>query len=96
MRARRTFRQLHPQDGPRSLGHGPLPYTRSQRHSQPVPQLFSHCAYYSLPTFDQFSVQLEGSPAFAPDHRAHDGGHVAVGGEMSNFFSSPGGKQLIS
>jgi tyrosinase len=49
----------------------------------------------SLPTFPEFALQLEGSPAFAPDHRAHDGGHVAVGGEMSNFFSSPGGKRLI-
>lgn len=46
----------------------------------------------TLPTFDEFHLQLEGSPAFAPNHRAHDGGHVAVGGEMSNFYSSPGGK----
>lgn len=49
----------------------------------------------NLPTFEEFSVQLEGSPNFAPEHRAHDGGHVAVGGEMSNFFSSPGGKKLL-
>ena len=46
----------------------------------------------TLPTYDQFHLELEGSPAFAPDHRAHDGGHVAVGGEMSNFYSSPGGR----
>jgi tyrosinase len=49
----------------------------------------------SQPTWEQFTVRLEGSPEIAPLHRAHDGGHVAVGGEMSNFFSSPGGKQLI-
>lgn len=44
----------------------------------------------SQPTWEQFTVRLEGSPEIAPLHRAHDGGHVAVGGEMSNFFSSPG------
>ena len=49
----------------------------------------------SQSTFERFTLELEGSPDIAPDHRAHDGGHVAVGGEMSNFFSSPGGKQII-
>ena len=46
----------------------------------------------TFPTYESFSIQLEGALEFVPDHRAHDGGHVAVGGEMSNFFSSPGGK----
>ena len=45
----------------------------------------------SLPTFEQFRVALEGTLdplVLGP----HIGGHVAVGGEMSNFFSSPAGK----
>ena len=45
----------------------------------------------SLPTFEQFRVALEGTVVplvLGP----HIGGHVAVGGEMSNFFSSPAGK----
>ncbi|KAH9478721.1 Tyrosinase P [Psilocybe cubensis] len=42
-----------------------------------------------LPTFELFHVQLEGEP-LTPDHGIHDGGHIAIGGEMSNFYSSPG------
>ena len=50
----------------------------------------------SYSTFEDFRIQLEGSLEIAPDHRAHDGGHVAVGGEMSNFYSSNGGKWFLS
>ncbi|KAF9478987.1 Di-copper centre-containing protein [Pholiota conissans] len=42
----------------------------------------------SQPTFALFRVQLEGRP-ITPTPRIHDGGHFAVGGEMSNFYSSP-------
>ncbi|KAF8954699.1 hypothetical protein BDZ97DRAFT_1927844 [Flammula alnicola] len=42
-----------------------------------------------LPTFELFRIELEGEP-ITSDHRMHDGGHIAVGGEMSNFYSSPG------
>ena len=47
----------------------------------------------SFPTFEQFRVKLEGTPVpffLGP----HGGGHGAVGGEMTNFFSSPGGKHF--
>lgn len=37
---------------------------------------------------------MEGEP-ITSDHRMHDGGHFAVGGEMSNFYSSPGGTRSI-
>ncbi|KAJ3515549.1 hypothetical protein NLJ89_g1692 [Agrocybe chaxingu] len=39
-----------------------------------------------LPTFEQFRLELEGGQAA---HKMHDGGHYMVGGEMSNFYSSP-------
>ncbi len=38
--------------------------------------------------FETFRVMLEGD---FTSFRPHNGGHVAVGGEMSNFYSSPGG-----
>jgi len=44
-----------------------------------------------LPTFDLFHIELEGRPV-TPTPKMHDSGHVGVGGEMSNFYSSPGGK----
>ena len=43
-----------------------------------------------LPTYEKFRIELEGRP-ITPTHRLHDGGHYGVGGEMSNFYSSPGG-----
>jgi tyrosinase len=44
-----------------------------------------------LSSYFEFHVDLEGEP-ITTSHRMHDGGHVAVGGEMSNFYSSPGGR----
>jgi len=41
------------------------------------------------PTFESFRIELEGSP-ITPSFRIHDGGHLAVGAEMSNRYSSPG------
>ena len=46
----------------------------------------------NLPTFEQFHVELEGKPVTA-DHKIHTGGHDAVGGEMTNFYSSPAGSR---
>ena len=45
-------------------------------------------------SYFDFHVDLEGAP-ITTSHRIHDGGHVAVGGEMSNFYSSPGGQRLF-
>ncbi len=45
-------------------------------------------------TFEVFRVQLEGRP-LTLEARMHDGGHVAVGGDMSNLFSAPGGAREI-
>jgi len=45
----------------------------------------------NLPTFEEFRIEVEGEP-ITDGHRMHDGGHMAVSGEMSNFFSSPGGR----
>ncbi|PPQ90273.1 hypothetical protein CVT25_013098 [Psilocybe cyanescens] len=39
------------------------------------------------PTFAIFRYQLEGMPE-TTNHRIHDGGHLSVGGEMSNQYSS--------
>ncbi|KAH9477002.1 N-acetyl-6-hydroxytryptophan oxidase ivoB [Psilocybe cubensis] len=39
------------------------------------------------PTFEVFRYELEGMPE-TTDHRVHDGGHLSVGGEMSNQYSS--------
>lgn len=43
-----------------------------------------------LPTYEAFSHELEGNKTMG--HRPHDAGHIAVSGEMSNFFSSPVGE----
>ncbi len=45
----------------------------------------------SFPTFDQFRVELEGFLTPTLYFGPHIGGHNSVGGEMTNFFSSPGG-----
>ncbi|KAF8954698.1 tyrosinase [Flammula alnicola] len=42
-----------------------------------------------LPTFELFRVELEGQPV-TNGFRVHDGGHWGIGGEMGNFYSSPG------
>jgi len=45
----------------------------------------------SFPTFEQFRVALEGTlDPFI--FGAHGGGHAAIGAEMTNYYSSPGGK----
>jgi len=44
----------------------------------------------SFPTFEQFRVVLAGSRD-PPVYGIHLAGHLAVGGEMTNFFSSPAG-----
>ena len=48
-----------------------------------------------LPTFELFRIELEGKP-ITPTHKMHDGGHIAVGGEMSNFYSSLAGRLWFS
>ena len=45
----------------------------------------------SFPTFEQFRVVLAGTRD-PPVYGIHLAGHVAIGGEMGNFFSSPAGK----
>lgn len=42
------------------------------------------------PTFETFRIQLEGQP-ITPTMKLHDGGHFAVGAEMLDTYSSPGG-----
>lgn len=44
----------------------------------------------AYPTFEQFRMELEGLPV-TTTFRIH-GGRSAVGGEMSNFYSNPGGQ----
>lgn len=40
--------------------------------------------------FETSRIGLEGTPV-TPTFKIHDGGHLAVGGEMLNRYSSPGG-----
>lgn len=47
------------------------------------------------PTFAIFRYQLEGMPE-TTNHRIHDGGHLSVGGEMSNQYSSASGMRRLS
>ena len=44
----------------------------------------------NLPTFEKFHIDLEGRPV-TKEQKIHTGGQAAVGGEMSNFYSSPPG-----
>lgn len=41
------------------------------------------------PTFERFRIEVEGTPVTS-DFRVHDGGHIAIGGEMIDRYSSPG------
>ncbi|KAF9051984.1 tyrosinase [Panaeolus papilionaceus] len=43
----------------------------------------------SQPNFGVFRIEVEGQPETSTP-RIHDGGHIAIGGEMSNIYSSPG------
>jgi len=43
------------------------------------------------PTFELFRIELEGGSQ-TRTRKMHDGGHVSVGGDMSDFYSSPGGQ----
>ena len=46
-----------------------------------------------LPTFELFRVELEGR-IDPPSLKMHNAGHLSVGGEMSNIYSSPAGRWL--
>jgi tyrosinase len=46
---------------------------------------------YQDKTFGEFRIDLEGTPS-ASSFRIHDGGHLAVAGEMCDRYSSPAGK----
>lgn len=47
----------------------------------------------SLSYFELY-VDLE-RELITPMNRIHDGGHIAVGGEMSKFYPSPGGRRFF-
>ncbi|KAF9558276.1 tyrosinase [Agrocybe pediades] len=77
-----------------SLGPGKLITTHClTRGIDPSDRIYLNSAAVKnttdLPTYEEFRIELEGEP-ITPTHKLHDGGHAAVGGDMSNFFSSPG------
>ncbi|KAF9054157.1 hypothetical protein BJ165DRAFT_1337324 [Panaeolus papilionaceus] len=43
----------------------------------------------AMPEFESFRTEIEGQPVMNGS-RTHDSGHISIGGEMSNFYSSPG------
>jgi len=43
----------------------------------------------AMSTFETFRIELEGTP-ITPIFKIHDGGHLAIGGEMVDRYSSPG------
>lgn len=45
----------------------------------------------ALTDFEDFRTVLEGIPAIPAAFGLHAGGHFAVGGEMNDVYSSPGG-----
>jgi len=87
------------QDGPfkdyqLSLGPGKLVTTHClTRGIDPTDRIYLNSAAVKnttdCPTYETFRIELEGEP-ITPTHKMHDGGHAGVGGDMSNFFSSPG------
>ena len=45
----------------------------------------------SQPTFEKFRVELEGTPTVEHPNE-HGSGHLVVGGDLGNLYSSPGGQ----
>ncbi|KAF8905207.1 tyrosinase [Gymnopilus junonius] len=43
----------------------------------------------SQPTFEKFRVELEGTPSIEHPNE-HGSGHLVIGGDLSNLYSSPG------
>jgi tyrosinase len=52
-------------------------------------------AAYNQTTFGQFRIEVEGTPS-APSFRIHDAGHLVVGGEMTDRYSSTGGTFYVA
>ncbi|PPQ73806.1 hypothetical protein CVT24_007258 [Panaeolus cyanescens] len=70
---------------------GPHCLTRGLDNDVAAATLNSNSVAYALtmPEFESFRTEIEGQPVM-DGPRTHDGGHIAIGGEMSNFYSSPG------
>ena len=82
---------LHCSSRTRKIGYGPL--SRSWDFHICLQYLTSPAVTNaaSLPTFEKFRIGLQGMPIMRTNN-VHDGVHLAVGGEMSNFYSSPAGQ----